>query len=79
MIDLIYLYKNSRVWQRHLKFSNKIKSSYYLLNRFVDALRMQHKADGQEMVHLISLLINLVVLVGTGREQLFGALKVQQR
>ena len=34
----------------------------------VDALRVQHQADGQQRVHLVRLLVDLVVLVRLGLE-----------
>lgn len=50
----------------------------HLLDALVDALRVQHQADGQQVVHLLRLLIDLVVLVRARGEQLLGALHVQQ-
>lgn len=50
----------------------------YLLDGFINTLWVEDQADSQQMVHLLRLLINLIVLVGTGREQLLGTLHVQQ-
>lgn len=50
----------------------------YLLNGFIHALRVQHQTDGQQVVHLLCLLVDLVVLVRARREQLLGTLHVQQ-
>lgn len=49
-----------------------------LLQALVDALRMQNQADGEEMIHLLGLLVDLVVLIATRGEQLLRALDVQQ-
>lgn len=48
------------------------------MQRFVDALRVQDQANGQQMEHLIGLLVDLIVLVRTSVVQLRSALDVQQ-
>lgn len=49
-----------------------------LLQRFVDALRMENEANGQQMEHLVRLLVDLIVLVRTSVVQLRRPLDVQQ-
>lgn len=49
-----------------------------LLQRLVNALRMQDQANGQQMEHLVRLLVNLVVLVRTRVVKLRRTLDVEQ-
>lgn len=49
-----------------------------LLEALVDALRMKNQADREQVIHLLGLLVYLIILVAPRREQLFGALNVQE-
>lgn len=50
----------------------------YLLDGLIDALRVEHQADGQQVIHLLGLLVDLIVLVRARAVQLLRALNVQQ-
>lgn len=50
----------------------------HLLEALVDALGMQNQANGEQVVHLLRLLVDLIVLVAARGKQLLRALDVQQ-
>lgn len=49
-----------------------------MLDAFVDALRVKDEADGQQVIHLFCLLVDLIILIRTRSVELLGALDVQQ-
>ncbi len=48
------------------------------VERLVDALRVQHEADGEQDVHLLRLLVDLIVLVGLSLKHATSPLNVEQ-
>lgn len=54
-----------------------IPISELLLESLINTLRMKNKTDSEQMVHLLCLLVDLIILVAPGSEQLLGALNVQ--